>query len=76
LELHGSNLSRLALGDLAGFSNIYGYNTIRLDEVFLEQALFDNRFRIQIGQLLSHDEFFGCPYEELFINGTLDELRC
>lgn len=39
-RMHGSNLSRLALGDLAGFSDIYGYNTIRLGEVFLEQSFF------------------------------------
>ena len=74
LELHGSSLTHESIGDIAGFSNIYGYNTIRLGEVYLEQSFFNNQFRIQIGQLLSHDEFFGCPYEELFINGTLDEF--
>ena len=30
LELHGSSLTHESLGDIAGFSNIYGYNTIRL----------------------------------------------
>jgi porin len=74
LEIHGSNLSRESLGDIAGFSSISAYNTIRLGEVFLEQAFFDNQFRIQVGQLLSKEGFFGCPYEELFINGTLDEF--
>ena len=74
LELHGSSLSHEALGDIAGFSNIYGYNTIRLGEIFLEQSFFDHQLRIQVGQLLSHDEFFGNSYEELFINGTLDEF--
>ncbi|MBV8214598.1 MAG: carbohydrate porin [Verrucomicrobia bacterium] len=74
LELHGSSLTQEALGDIAGFSNIYGYNTIRLGEVYLEQSFFNNQFRIQVGQLLSHDDFFGNSYEELFINGTLDEF--
>jgi porin len=74
LELHGSSLTHETLGDIAGFSNIYGYNTIRLGEVFLEQSFFDNRLRILVGQILSHDEFFGNSYEELFINGTLDEF--
>ena len=36
LELHGSSLTHESLGDIAGFSNIYGYNTIRLGEVYLE----------------------------------------
>jgi porin len=74
LELHGSSLTHESLGDIAGFSNIYGYNTIRLGEVYLEQSFFDNRLRIQTGQMLSHDDFFGNSYEELFINGTLDEF--
>jgi porin len=74
LELHGSSLTHESLGDIAGFSNIYGYNTIRLGEVYFEQSFFDNQFRIQVGQMLSHDEFFGNSYEELFINGTLDEF--
>jgi porin len=74
LELHGSSLTHETLGDLAGFSNIYGYNTIRLGEVYFEQSFFNNQLRIQAGQLLSHDEFFGNSYEGLFINGTLDEF--
>jgi porin len=74
LELHGSSLTHESLGDIAGFSNIYGYNTIRLGEVYFEQSFFNNQFRIQAGQLLSHDDFFGNSYEELFINGTLDEF--
>ena len=74
LELHGSSLTHESLGDIAGFSNIYGYNTIRLGEVYLEQSFFNNQLRIQAGQMLSHDEFFGNSYEELFINGTLDEF--
>jgi porin len=74
LELHGSSLTHESLGDLAGFSNIYGYNTIRLGEVYLEQSFFNDQLRITAGQMLSHDEFFGNSYEELFINGTLDEF--
>jgi porin len=74
LEMHGSSLTHESLGDIAGFSNIYGYNTIRLGEVYLEQSFFDNQLRIQAGQMLSHDDFFGNSYEELFINGTLDEF--
>ena len=74
LELHGSSLTHESLGDIAGFSNIYGYNTIRLGEVYFEQSLFNNQLQIQAGQLLSHDAFFGNSYEELFINGTLDEF--
>jgi porin len=74
LEMHGSSLSHESLGDIAGFSNINGYNTIRLGEVYLEQSFFDNQLRITVGQMLSHDEFFGNSYEELFINGTLDEF--
>ena len=74
LELHGSSLTHESLGDIAGFSNIYGYNTIRLGEVYFEQSFFDHQFRIQVGQMLSHDDFFGNSYEELFINGTLDEF--
>ena len=74
LEMHGSSLTHESLGDIAGFSNIYGYNTIRLGEVYLEQSFFDNQLRITAGQLLSHDDFFGNSYEELFINGTLDEF--
>jgi porin len=74
LELHGSSLTHESLGDIAGFSNIYGYNTIRLGEVYFEQSFFNNQLRIQAGQLLSHDDFFGNSYEELFINGTLDEF--
>jgi porin len=74
LEMHGSSLTHESLGDIAGFSNIYGYNTIRLGEVYLEQSFFDNQLRITAGQMLSHDDFFGNSYEELFINGTLDEF--
>ena len=40
----------------------------------MSNLFFNEQLLVQVGQLLSHDEFFGCPYEDLFINGTLDEF--
>jgi hypothetical protein len=46
----------------------------RYSILYFEQSFLNNQLRIQAGQLLSHGAFFGNSYEELFINGILDEF--
>jgi len=65
---------RDASGDLAGnfltISNIAGFNTLRMYELWFQQDVLDDKISIRIGQLSADSEFLISDYSGLFINGT------
>ena len=70
LWLQGQGLSTRHTGDFSNTSNIAGYNTVRLQELWLEQAFWRKRITLRAGVLAADAEFFTTSYGSLFINGT------
>lgn len=70
LWIHGQGLSTRKVGDFSNVSNIAGYNTVRLQELWFEQAFLRKRVTLRAGVLAADAEFFTSSYGSLFINGT------
>jgi porin len=70
LYLYGPSLSKEDVGDLSGTTSISGYNTIRLQELWLEKSFLNQRLSIRIGNMAVDNEFFQSPSSALFVNNT------
>ena len=70
LWIHGQGLSVRKVGDFSNVSNIAGYNTVRLQEWWLQQAFWRKRASLRIGILAADAEFFTSAFSALFNNGT------
>ena len=70
LWIHGQGLSIRKVGDFSNVSNIAGYNTVRLQEMWFQQSLWLKRISIRLGILAADAEFFTSTTSSLFINGT------
>ncbi len=70
LWLSGRDASEDLVGNIETISNIAGFNTLRAFELYLEQALFDDRFSIRVGQLAADEEFIVSDTAGNFLNGT------
>ena len=70
LWLHGQGLSTRKVGDFSNVSNVAGYNGVRLQELWLEQAFWRRRASLRAGLLAADAEFFVSAYGSLFVNGT------
>jgi len=70
LYLYGSSLSRADVGDLSGTTSINGYNTIRLQELWLEKSFLNQKLSVRVGNMAVDNEFFQSPSAALFINNT------
>ncbi|MEQ1715918.1 MAG: carbohydrate porin [Hyphomicrobium sp.] len=68
--IHGRGASVSHLADAATVSNIEALETVRLFELWMEQALFDGRVTIRFGQLAADSEFFISETAAQFFNGT------
>lgn len=70
LYIYGPSLSGQFVGDFSGISNIAGYNSPRLQEVWFEQGFWNKRASIRAGLLAADTEFFGSDSAALYLNGT------
>ena len=70
LYIYGTSLSSRYVGDFSNTSNIAGYNSLRLQELWLQQNFWEKRFSIRVGMLAADTEFFTSDSAGLFINGT------
>lgn len=68
LQIHGRNLSQYYLGSLQTASGIEADDTTRLWELWYQQAWFNDRFDIKIGQQSIDQEFMVSQYSNTFIN--------
>jgi porin len=69
LLLSGENPSEY-IGDGFGASNLYGYNSLRLYEIWFEQRFLKNKWSIRIGSLLADTEFSVNDLGGLFFNSA------
>ena len=70
LWIAGPGLSPSYVGDISNTSNIQGYNTVRLQELWYQQGFWDKRITLKIGQIAADTEFFTSSTGALFINAT------
>lgn len=57
-------------GSIFAVSNLEGLETLRLDELWLEQSLFKDKLKVKFGSLAADTEFFISDTAAVFINGT------
>lgn len=69
LLLSGDNPSDL-IGDGLGASNMHGYNSLRLYEIWYERRLLHDKLNVRIGSLLADAEFSVNDLGGLFINSA------
>jgi porin len=70
LYIYGPSLSEFYTGDFSNTSNIAGYNTLRLQELWLQKWFWQQRLSIKAGNIAVDSEFFQSSSASLFINGT------
>ena len=69
--LSGQDISAEHVGNIFSASNISGYATIRMNEVWLQQNFTDDRISIRVGQLGADSEFYVSTYAVVFLNAAL-----
>ncbi|HEY2344207.1 MAG TPA: carbohydrate porin, partial [Chthoniobacteraceae bacterium] len=70
LYIYGPSLSREYIGDFSNTSNIAGYNSVRLQELWLQQKFWNGQASIRLGLLAADMEFFSSDSSSLFLNST------
>jgi porin len=70
LYIYGTGLSQKYVGDFSNTSNIAFYNSVRLDELWLQKSFWEKRLSLKVGNMAVDNEFFQSSSSALFINGT------
>jgi len=70
LYIYGPSLSQEYVGDFSGTNLIYAYNTVRLQELWLEKWFLDKRLSLKVGNMAVDTEYFQSSSDALFINST------
>jgi porin len=70
LYIYGRSLSQSDVGDFSNTSNLAAYNTLRLQELWLQKWFWEKRISLKIGNMAVDNEFFQSSSASLFINGT------
>jgi porin len=68
--IYGSSLSQQDVGDFSTTSNIAAYNTLRLDELWVQKLFWDKKLSLKVGNMAVDDEYFQSNSASLFISGT------
>jgi porin len=67
----GQDISATNLGNnIFTISNIAGFPTFRMNELWFQQNFLSNRISIRLGQLAADSQFGVSTYETVFLNGT------
>jgi porin len=70
LEIHGPGLSQHFVGDFSGTSGITAYNTLRLDEVWIQKLFWGKKLSVKVGNVAVDTEFFQSSSASLFVGST------
>lgn len=68
--IYGTNLSSAFVHDFSVSSNIAAYNSIRLDELWVQKGLWNNAVTVKVGNQGVDNEFFLSSGAALFIGST------
>jgi porin len=69
-QIHGQSITADDIGALMSVSNFEATPATRLDEMYLEQYLFDDHLTIKVGQLAADTEFILSESYSYFLNST------
>jgi porin len=67
----GSNLSANKIDNQFPVTQLFGGGTIRLNEVYLKETLFDGNFHFKVGHLTGGNDFLSSPFYCEFISNAL-----
>ncbi len=70
MYIYGAGLSQSFVGDFSNTSNIAFYNSVRLQELWIQKAFWQQRVNVKVGNIAVDTEFFQSASAALFINGT------
>jgi len=70
LWLSGRDASEDLVGNFLTISNIAGFNTLRMFDLWFQQSFLEDKLSLRVGQLSADSEFVISDYSGLFINGT------
>jgi porin len=70
LYIYGTSLSEQYVGDFSNTSNIAAFNTLRLDELWVQKLFWDKKLSVKVGDMAVDNEFFQSNSASLFISGT------
>ncbi len=68
--IYGTNLSSAFVHDFSVSSNIAAYNSLRLDELWVQKGLWNNTVTVKVGNQGVDNEFFVSSSAALFIGST------
>ncbi len=68
--IHGEGPSTEHIGNIFAASNVEALESVRLFEIWVEQALLDDKLKIRAGQMAVDSEFFISDTAGHFINAT------
>ena len=69
--LSGQDLSTEHVGNIFTVSNIAGFHTVRMNELWLQQNFLADRISIRAGQMGADSEFYVSTHAIIFLNGAL-----
>jgi len=70
LYIYGPGLSAHDVGDFSNTSSIAAYNTLRLQELWVQKQFWNQRLSLKVGNMAVDTEFFQSTSASLFINAT------
>jgi porin len=68
--VYGTNLSTRYVHDFSVSSNIAAYNSLRLDELWVQKGLWNNTVTVKVGEQSIDNEFFVSSSAAMFIGST------
>ena len=68
--LHGVGPTTKHVGSIGPVAGVEALETVRLYEIWFEQALWDGKLKIRVGQMAADSEFWLSDTSALFLNGT------
>ncbi len=74
LNPHGPSLTDHYVHDLNILSSIDAYDTIRLQEIWLEKKIFNKQLSIRVGELVADTEFMVSDSSQLFANSCFGAM--
>jgi len=75
LDPQGTSVTQRYVHDYNVVNSVDGsYNSVRLFELWLQQALWDGKFTIRVGQLTTDTDFFNSANAALYINSIFGTM--
>ena len=68
--IYGDSLSSRDVGDFSDTSNIAAFNTLRLDELWVQKLFWDKKLSLKVGNMAIDNEYLQSNSASLFVNGT------